>query len=388
MNQFDNSSETTDYTLNTDGCLNLTKYEDLNASHVNKSCVNISSEFLYKAGVFTSDADRLLSSIYYNFVYTVSPLGLIVNILNIVAIAHSPQGPTPHSILIISLAVSDICVVLPTLGTQLMCHLYLYERVVDLTVLECYAAFEHISFEPCVLLASLFNLLALGIDHYIAIVKPLHCNRLVSNRRTKVIIVLIWIVSFIAVVIDTIPSIFAYYKADDTGQTFCSYMRINHSPRIPYFLVIPVFFVLIALYARIFIAYKKYAIRRQSFRPDNLHNNKAIITTLLIIGSFMIGWVSYSALRVSFVLFRQENIHLKCIPPLRLVYYSVCCALIKLNSLCDALIYALRLQIVKQGYIAMFRKLCRKFQRWFKRQHCVDHIHCVWSGLYCFKDKN
>ena len=67
-----------------------------------------------------------------------------------------------------------------------------------------------------------FNLLVLGIDHYIAIVKPLHCNRLVSNRRTKVIISLIWIVRFIAAVIDIIPAIFTYYEADNTGHTFCS----------------------------------------------------------------------------------------------------------------------------------------------------------------------
>ena len=46
MNQFDNSSEATDYTLSTDGYLNLTKCEDLNESHVNDSCVNISSDFL------------------------------------------------------------------------------------------------------------------------------------------------------------------------------------------------------------------------------------------------------------------------------------------------------------------------------------------------------
>ena len=46
MNQFDNSSEATDYTLSTDGYLNLTKCEDLNESHVNDSCVNIWSDFL------------------------------------------------------------------------------------------------------------------------------------------------------------------------------------------------------------------------------------------------------------------------------------------------------------------------------------------------------
>ena len=102
-------------------------------------------------------------------------------------------------------------------------------------------------------------------------------------------------------------------------------MRLKHIPRIPYFLVIPVFFfffVIIALYVRIFIVYKKYVIRRQSFCPDDLHNNKAIITTLLIFGTLMTGWVPYSAVRMCFFLFWRYNIHFKSVPGMQMVHRS------------------------------------------------------------------
>ena len=211
------------------------------------------------------------------------------------------------------------------------------------------------------------------MDHYIAIVKPLHYNRIVSNNHTKVVIALIWIVSFIGVALETVPEIFTYYRIDDVENTFCSHMQNEYVSRMPYFLVIPELFVLIGLYARIFITYKKYIIRRLSFHPDDRHNNKAIVTTLLIVGTFMVGWVPYSVLKMLQIFFSGKTIHISE-ETVEYVWFTtiMCKALIMLNSLCDAIIYALRLDIVKQGYIVLFRKLCRKCQRCFKGRHSAE----------------
>ena len=42
--------------------------------------------------------------------------------------------------------------------------------------------------------------------------------------------------------------------------------------------------------------------------------------------------------------------------------------LIQLNSLCDALIYALHLEVVQQGYKAVFRKMCKKCRMCFEKK--------------------
>ena len=70
-------------------------------------------------------------------------------------------------------------------------------------------------------------------------------------------------------------------------------MHYGHEYIIPYFLVMPELIVLIILYTRIYVAYKKFVTRQRAFRPDEQHTNKAIVTTLLVVGTFMIGWVPY-----------------------------------------------------------------------------------------------
>ena len=360
MAQIDNTMIINNYNLGVYVLANLTECEDLNISEVNDSCVNLTNE--YRAKVFyISDTHYLLSSIYYKFIYTVSPLGLLMNILNIVAIANAPSALTPHSRFVISLALSDLCIILPTLGQKLMNQLYYFERAFNFKVYLCYNVAIYSYFEPCVILVSLLNLLALGVDHFIAIVKPLHYTRIVSNSRTKTTIALIWAVSFITVVLETVPEIINYCTTEDKGITFCKHMNDEYVSRIPYLLVIPVFMTLIILYTRIFIAYRRFVTRRQLFRPDDQHNNKAIVTTLLIIGTFMFGWVPYCLIEILQMFFFGKTIHFSGEALEYVWFISIMCkAFIMLNSLCDALIYALRLAVVKEGYKAIFRKCCGK----------------------------
>ena len=179
----------------------MSKCEGGNLSQFNNTCANISNEFI------SVELLRLLYSILDQFVYVVSPIGLIMNILNIVAIANAPTKLSPHSKFVISLAVSDMCILLPSLVTRLArTLLFQYD------IYECFSTIAYSYLEPCVTLVSLFNLLALGIDHFIAIIKPLHYKRIVTNSRVSACIVLIWSVSFVTSAIETIPEIINYYK--------------------------------------------------------------------------------------------------------------------------------------------------------------------------------
>ena len=171
-----------------------------------------------------------------------------------------------------SLAVSDMCIVLPVVIHYTLRLLRLYISS------DCYIVALYRYFYPSFTLVSLLNILALGVDHFIAIVKPLHYNRIVSNVRTKVCIVLIWLISFITVATESIPDIINFSVNKETEDPFCTHMSFLYmlNPKIPYFLVTPELIVLIILYTRVYVAYKKFVTRRHSFLPDEQHNNKAI----------------------------------------------------------------------------------------------------------------
>ena len=108
MFQFNNSTIENDYRFTADRFSNMTKCEDVSLSLVNSSCVNSSDE--YKLDF---DAINLMLIILDTFNYTVCPLGFTLNILNTIAIANSPSKLTPHSRIVISLALSDMCIILP-----------------------------------------------------------------------------------------------------------------------------------------------------------------------------------------------------------------------------------------------------------------------------------
>ena len=70
-----------------------------------------------------------------------------MNILNIIAILNAPGKLTPHSKLVISLAVSDICVLLPTLVAEI--------RIIIANQSCYYELVVHKYFQPGVVLVSL-----------------------------------------------------------------------------------------------------------------------------------------------------------------------------------------------------------------------------------------
>ena len=75
----------------------------------------------------------------------------------------------------------------------------------------------------------------------------------------------------------------------------------------------------------------------------------------------MFGWVPYCLIEILQMFFFGKTIHFSGEVLEYVWFISIMCkAFIMLNSLCDALIYALRLAVVKEGYKAIFIKCCGK----------------------------
>lgn len=128
---------------------------------------------------------------------TISLLALAANLLTIVATLHIPRGQTAHSKLILSLSVADICIIVSV-------FLHLTERIAEKHHEMSCILVANKGFLDFALLATLVNLLAMGIDHYIAIKKPLHYHFIMSSTRTNVMIIIIWAISLLGGLLEII----------------------------------------------------------------------------------------------------------------------------------------------------------------------------------------
>ena len=282
--------------------------------------------------------------------FVVSFIGLFANIFNIAAILHIPQGQTTHSKLIISLGVADIC--LSILGLILVPIPFLKDEVQ-----RCFIVVVDRTFSPFAVVVLLLNLLALGIDQYVAIVKPLHYQRLLSTVRINVLIHLLWIISVTIGLLDMVVTIFVDVINGSLLSkhfTFCEYI-LNAGFRCSEYIIQIVFilvsFALIFLYVRTFLEYRQFVARREVSGQDELHDKKAIITTLLVIGTFQICWFPIGLLSV---------LNELALVDYNRTFLSIGWMLMMLNVLCDPIIYGVRLLIVRHGYKILFRRVFRK----------------------------
>ena len=87
----------------------------------------------------------------------------------------------------------------------------------------------------------------------------------------------------------------------------------------------------------------------------------------------MVSWVPYSLIII--VRSISDTALVRVLRSELYVFYfeSVCYALMRLNTLCDALIYAVRLEVVRQGYKTIFRKICKKFVAYFSERTQKGH---------------
>lgn len=295
-------------------------------------------------------------------------LALAVNMLSIAATAHIPHGLTHHSKLIISLAVSDILVTLSVFMHILIKVLVApvipptMDKMAERLTSACMFQFVN-SINITAHLISLLNLYAMALDHYISVMQPLHYYHIMNNFRGNLMITILWVIALIG----GFSNFFAGFgkTQKDSFVNFCEYTLYTEY-QAEYIVIIMALICLVSIlviYIRIYREVKQINAKCATLLKDGLHNKKAFRTTLLIIGTFVVCWLPSMTFQIAMIIqvhVNTESVRKLFTTLIRANKYLY--ALLLVNSLCDPIIYAVRLKEVQHGYFRLLSR-CSKFYR-------------------------
>lgn len=246
----------------------------------------------------------LLVSLYK---YWVPPLvifcsiSLVVNIKVLLAIHWLKRPISPTVNISLSLAAADAVSSL-FLGVHLLVNSYL--RQVYGIALPCYlAAYTVEIYRLSGIIITVLHLLTLSINHWLGILKPMHYISIMTTRKTSIIIFFLWL----------LPMVFfnCYFYSHNSNTIGCDIdfiSKFNFRIIFSFLFFIPLT-LMVVFYTHILLIVKeqreKWAAlersgskRHKTLTKSNnqqrrtMENNiKAITTTLLILGSCLIGWM-------------------------------------------------------------------------------------------------
>ncbi|KAI0219425.1 hypothetical protein LSAT2_029034 [Lamellibrachia satsuma] len=317
-----------------------------------------SSDMKHRAEAILSQPDTMISVI-------LGILALSANMLSLLALVNLSTG-IPHARLIMSLAASDMLIAvslvlhvinkimnpLDYLGAgpsavRLRSHcLHMVIKALNTTALN----------------VTLLNLLGMALDHHIAIMKPLHYHMLMNHRRSIIMISLFWVVATVCGFSDVIVSIMnPRYMRLHHRYNFCEFVYISrYQEEYTVFAIAFVCFVAMAFaYIGICVTVCKLHNQQSSYGGNFRQNKKALCTTFLILGTFVVCWIPICAFQLIMI------VQVKMNPEMvqRWMYLlgqvdSYMYNLLLVNALCDPIIYAVRMREMRQSYISLFKSAC------------------------------
>nr|XP_046242242.1 adenosine A2a receptor a [Scatophagus argus] len=211
--------------------------------------------------------------------------------------------------------------------------------------------------------SSIFSLLAIAIDRYIAIKIPLRYNSLVTGQRAQGIIAICWVLS---IIIGLTPMM-GWHKLSKSANTTCSpglvkclFVEVVLMEYMVYFnffacVLIPLLLML-AIYLCIFMAARHQlklievkAVHGEKSRSTLQKEVQAAKSLAIIVGLFAVCWLPLHIINC-FTLFCPQ-----CEPPPPWIMY-VAIILSHANSVVNPFIYAYRIREFRQT----FRKIIRR----------------------------
>ncbi|KAI1726335.1 7 transmembrane receptor (rhodopsin family) domain-containing protein [Ditylenchus destructor] len=269
----------------------------------------------------------------------------------------------PYNRLCISLAAADAWAA-SLLIAGLMVNSYMPVVLRIQKKSECIAAALEI-FRISGMLTSNLHILALAINQFIGIVYPLKYKMIVTTRRVRVLILILWLLPIIAV-----GTWFVSIPNDGFRHPRCTHRFYSRFPfRLSVFtsFIIPLF-ITFGLYALILATLLKAKAKynsplrhstRSSYRRRVKSKLKLVWTTLLILSTFTLSWgvcVLYFLLvcieGCTFIYLKSVSFHAG------FLMNSSVNFLVTLKLLLNPLIYALRMQHIRDSVMDLLRSIC------------------------------
>ena len=262
-------------------------------------------------------------------------VGVLLNLLALIAMRLGIKDLQPKHRFLITLNISDILVTLSFVVTRLL-RLWRMDVCNVTDILHCFMFIGSAS------LAS--SLVYLGYDMFVAICKALRYEAIMTKRRTKIAILLLWSWSI------TIGVSFILCRVPDMAKTNKGFCDVDGGMCLHFLIVYRGHIGLCVLAINILygrVLWEVWHMKRmvqpsqdQSVQDNIRSAKKAITTILLIVGTQAIFlFPAYITFSLGSEL---ETIH------------SICVNWSMLNYIADPLIYSVRMSELRAGYKKLF----------------------------------
>ncbi|KAF7281852.1 hypothetical protein GWI33_004181 [Rhynchophorus ferrugineus] len=340
--------------------------------------------FIYCGGNATETPEEYYVSYVVIPILLISCLvSMLVNVIVIASACWIRCSMTPNLKISLSLAAADAC------SSSLYGLLIFIDVYVPIQMGVFLNVVEILRLSGIVI--TVVHLMALAVNHYIGILKPLHYNSIVTSKKVAAVIWLLWICPTVTIIcmclgFDNDNSLLNsfIYNLDDVPsfmQTFD--FRITFSSLF----FVPIL-IMVVCYTHILVV-----VKQQQSRWNNLSrigstrikgkpsqkisrerkqlegNVRAIYTTLLILGSCFIGWAPallfYTlACTAGCYIEGEELVAVNCNhKTLIMIVRLLDNILVILKMLANPVIYSIRMKEIRDGTQRMFQAICGLFCR-------------------------
>ena len=269
---------------------------------------------------------------------------VICNVVVLSTFCRMSDKLTNHFILVISLCVSDMIIGLGHFSERFLVN---WPACVMIS---------NTSFYIGMFVCSLLNIILMAVDHYMALHYHLRYHVLMTRCRAVVALIAVWVIS---VIVGTLRMTAALTTSLQTDVTFCEAMirddtSLSMWASYSFVYIVAGLGVIVMLFTYIHI-YKvgaKLTRRTSMYGPDVTDTRakyRTTMTTLWITGTFVILWFPTLVFNVTLYLDQDASDEV-------IFIYDIMACLPLLNSVCDPVIYAIRLRKIREKLTSKCRR--------------------------------